>query len=416
MRVAIVHDWLTGMRGGERCLEAFLRLYPSADIFTLVHVPGATTAEIDSRVRKVSFLNRVPNIARFYRALLPLFPLASRSFDLSGYDLVISLSHAAAKNVRVPKGVPHICYCFSPMRYIWDQAPAYFKGVTFYLAQPLVWILRRWDRRGAQGVTEFVAISSFVAARIRRFYGRRAVVLPPPARMASDVDNRLTSEELDVLNSQREPFFLCAGALVPYKRVDVAIEACEKLGVPLWVLGDGPERTVLEARAGKKTRFFGYVSEGFLWESYRRCRALLFPGIEDFGIVPVECLASGKPVIAIQAGGVSETVVGIPVGAQADSGGKDVSGVMLPKSALGSASEFAKAIDFFRRNEGLFNSETIRRNAQRFDYATFFENWRRFAKRVNIPEGAIPDTQIEAGQHPVEPPQEVERTTRYKAL
>jgi glycosyltransferase involved in cell wall biosynthesis len=389
MKVALIHDWLTGMRGGERCLEAFVKMYPEADIFTLVHLPGTTTPEIDARVKGTSWLNRIPGIARLYRALLPLFPLATRSFDLRGYDLVISLSHAAAKNVRVPKGVPHICYCFTPMRYIWDQAPAYFKGASLYLAQPLLWLLRRWDRAGASGVTEFVAISSFVAARIRRFYGRRATIIPPPVRMSSEIEKRLTASELDLFNQQREPFFLCAGALVPYKRVDVAIEACKLLKMPLWVLGKGPERSALEAKAGPTIRFFGHVSESFLWEAYRRCRALLFPGIEDFGIVPVECLSSGRPVIAIQAGGVSETVDGVSLGSGQVAEGTHASGVMIPKASSGCANRMAEAIEFFCANPHLFSAESTRRNAQRFDYATFFQSWRRFAEQVKITPGAV---------------------------
>jgi glycosyltransferase involved in cell wall biosynthesis len=367
-------------------------MYPDADIFTLVHLPGKTTAEIDARVKATSWLNKIPGIGKLYRVMLPIFPLATRSLDLRGYDLVISLSHAAAKNVRVPKGVPHICYCFTPMRYIWDQAPVYFRGVLFYLAQPLVWLLRRWDRAGASGVTEFVAISSFIAARIRRFYGRRATIIPPPVRMSHEIEKRLTSTELDLLNQQTEPFFLCAGALVPYKRVDVAIEACTMLKVPLWVLGKGPERAALESKAGPTVRFFGHVSESFLWEAYRRCSALLFPGIEDFGIVPVECLSSGRPVIAVQAGGVSETVDGVALGVVQLPAGTNATGVMIPKSASGSAQRMAEAIEFFRSNPQAFTAEAARRNAQRFDYATFFQSWRSFAEQAKISPGRVPLT------------------------
>jgi glycosyltransferase involved in cell wall biosynthesis len=388
MKVALVHDWLTGMRGGERCLEAFLEMYPDADIFTLVHQVGTTTAQIDSRVKATSFLNRIPGIARLYRVMLPLFPWAARSLDLRGYDLIISLSHAAAKNIQVPKGAKHICYCFTPMRYIWDQAPVYLRGVVLYIASPLVWLLRRWDQNGAKSVTEFVAISSFVAARIRRFYGRRATIIPPPVRMSADVTTWLSPAELEVFNSQRTPFFLCAGALVPYKRIDVAIEACRKAKVHLWVLGKGPERERLEAIAGDTVRFFGHVSEGFLWEAYRRCQALLFPGIEDFGIVPVECLSTGSPVIAIQAGGVSETVDGVPV--RGSPKVAEASGVMIPKSAFGSAVAMAEAIRFLSDNAEMFTPEHARTNAQRFDYATFFQSWRRFAEQVKIDAGIEP--------------------------
>ncbi len=388
MKVALVHDWLTGMRGGERCLEAFLSIYPEADIHTLVHVPGTTTDQIDARVVGTSFLNRIPGIAKLYRGLLPLFPFAARSLDLSGYDLVISLSHAAAKNVRVPEGVPHICYCFTPMRYIWDQAPAYFPGALLYLAQPLVWPLRMWDRRGAARVTEFVAISSFVAARIRRFYKRRAVVIPPPVRMQDEITAALTADERRVLEAQKEPFFLCAGALVPYKRVDVAVDACTALGLPLWVVGKGPDREKLEARAGACVRFFGHVSEAFLWACYTRCRALLFPGIEDFGIIPVECLSAGTPVVAIHAGGVAETVEGEIM--REEEKRERSSGVLLPKSTFGSVAAFADGIRYFMSREDSFDSEYMRRNAQRFEYSAFFESWRVFAEKVNISVGASP--------------------------
>jgi glycosyltransferase involved in cell wall biosynthesis len=390
MKVALVHDWLTGMRGGERCLEAFLDIYPDADIFTLVHIPGATSARIDSRVKGTSFLNRVPGIAKLYRGLLPLFPFAARSLKLDGYDLVVSLSHAAAKNVRVPQGIPHICYCFTPMRYIWDQAPEYFRGVMLYLAQPVLWPLRMWDRRGARRVTEFVAISAFIAARIRRFYGRRAVVIPPPVRSPHEIQHALTPEELEIFNKQQEPFFLCAGALVPYKRIDVAVDACKALGVPLWVVGRGPELEALKSRAGKTVRFFGHVSEAFLWECYRRSRALLFPGIEDFGIVPVECLASGRPVIAVQAGGVTETVEGALVGTPVGALPHRLSGVFIPKSSFGSPSALAGAIRYFMTIETRFQPQQLQENARRFETAVFFRTWRRFAEQVKIPKGELP--------------------------
>jgi glycosyltransferase involved in cell wall biosynthesis len=390
MKVALVHDWLTGMRGGERCLEAFLDIYPNADIFALVHIPGTTSERIDSRVKGTSFLNRIPGIARIYRGLLPLFPLAARGLNLKDYELVISLSHAAAKNIRVADGIPHICYCFTPMRYIWDQAPVYFRGIKLYLAQPLLWPLRVWDRRGAQRVTEFVAISSFIAARIRRFYGRRSVVIPPPVRAAKDIASTLTREELEILNSMHDPFFLCAGALVPYKRIDVAVDACNALKVPLWIVGKGPEFEALKARAGDTVRLFGHVSEAFLWECYRRCRALLFPGIEDFGIVPVECLASGRPVIAIQGGGVSETVDGVLVGTPKEALPSRMSGVFIPKSALGSAQAMAQAITYFETIKGSFKEQHLHENAERFESKVFFETWRCFAERVKIAKGEVP--------------------------
>jgi glycosyltransferase involved in cell wall biosynthesis len=298
------------MRGGERCLEAFLCIYPQADIFTLVHVPGKTSSQIDQRVKVTSFLNKVPRIERLYKAFLPLYPLAVRAFDFTGYDLVISLSHAAAKNVYVPPGIPHVCYCFTPMRYVWDQASAYLRGVKYVCALPLISLLRRWDAQGAKRVSHFIGISTFISARIRRFYGRSSTVIAPPVRMSDEVSFELTPEEREFFERHPEPFFLCAGALVPYKKIDVAVKAFNQLGRPLWVVGGGPEQPALEAIACPNVRILGRVSEAFLWECYRRCRALIFPGIEDFGIVPVECLSAGRPVIGIDAGGLRESVVG----------------------------------------------------------------------------------------------------------
>ena len=388
MKVALIHDWLTGMRGGERCLEAFLKLYPDADIFTLVHVPGRTSSLIDSRVKEVSFLNGIPGIARLYRAFLPLFPFAVSSLNVKGYDLVISLSHAVAKNVRVEPGVPHVCYCFTTMRYIWDQAATYFSGIKYLLVLPLIYAFRWWDVRCAKQVTEFVAISSFISARIRRFYGRRSVVIPPPVRMGVGNDVSLSSAERERFENC-PPFFLCAGALVPYKRVDVAVDACSRLGVSLWVVGKGPEMERLKKRAGPSVRFFGHVSEAFLWEAYKRCEALLFPGIEDFGIVPVECLASGRPVIAIEAGGASETVQGWSFSRDSAPVEGRYSGLFVPKHDVGSVDAFAEAIEVFRRNKTSFCRKSMVMNAQQFSYGLFFERWRVFAKQLKVDPGRV---------------------------
>lgn len=400
MKVALIHDWLTGMRGGERCLEAFLTLYPDADIFTLVHIPGRTSSLIDNRVKGVSFLNKIPGIGRLYRACLPLFPFAVRSLNVKGYDLVISLSHAVAKNVRVEKNVPHICYCFTPMRYIWDQASTYFPGIKYFIVQPVIHAFRWWDVRCAKRVTEFVAISSFISARIRRFYGRRAVVIPPPVRMGIGNNMSLTSAEKKLFENC-SPFFLCAGALVPYKRVDVAISACSRLGAPLWVIGKGPELEHLKKRAGPSIKFFGHVSEAFLWEAYRRCEALLFPGIEDFGIVPIECLASGRPVIAIEAGGVSETLQGWSFTRVSEPVEGRFSGLFIPKHDVGSVDAFAQAIEVFEINKSAFCRETIVRNAEQFSYEIFYERWRVFAKQLKIDPGKSNVHQYEPTAAPI---------------
>jgi glycosyltransferase involved in cell wall biosynthesis len=372
------------MRGGERCLEAFLCLYPDADIFTLVHVPGATSAQIDRRVKVTSFLNSIPAIKKFYKAFLPLYPLAARAFDFTGYDLVISLSHAAAKNVHVPPGIPHICYCFTPMRYIWDQAAAYIRGVKYLCALPLITLLRRWDAAGGQRVSHFIAISTFISARIRRFYGRSSTVIAPPVRMSDEVAFELTQQERDFFDQHPEPFFLCAGALVPYKKIDVAVKAFNELSQPLWVIGGGPEQQSLEAMAGPTVRILGRVSEAFLWECYRRCRALVFPGIEDFGIVPVECLSAGRPVIGIDAGGLRESVVGWRPWLGSKLVPDEHTGIFVPKERCGDVSALVEAVRTFCEVEGTFSVITLKNRARRFSYGNFFEAWGAFLQKVSL--------------------------------
>jgi len=392
MRVALVHDWLTGMRGGERCLEAFLCIYPDADILTLVHVPGSTSPRIDARVRATSILNNIPGIARRYRAFLPLYPVATATLDLSGYDLVISLSHAAAKNVRVPKSATHICYCFTPMRYIWDQAPYYFRGLSRHLTEPLLRLLRVWDVRGARRVDHFVGISTFVAARIRSFYGRKADVIAPPVRLSSEVAPVLSAEEQGLLEDSAGGFFLCAGALVPYKRIDVAVRAFSTMNIPLWVLGSGSELAHLKTIAGPSVRFFGQVSDAFLWECYKRCRALIFPGIEDFGIVPVECLAAGRPIIGVDAGGLRDSMVGLRPWIRSHLVPKDECGVFIPRSGYGNPAALQEAVRVFCREEHRFDSDVARGQAARFSYAHFFDSWNAFALRVGVWPGVGPNS------------------------
>jgi glycosyltransferase involved in cell wall biosynthesis len=359
-------------------------MYPDADIFTLVHIPGTTSEQIDRRVKKTSFLNSIPNIHKLYKAFLPLYPLAAASFDLSGYDLVISLSHAAAKNVRVPKGVPHICYCFTPMRYIWDQAGAYLRGVKYVCALPLIQLLRWWDARGAARVTHFIAISSFISARIRKFYQRPSAVIAPPVRLVEENVERLTREEQEFFETHPGSFFLCAGALVPYKKIDVAVHAFNELKEPLWIVGSGPETAKIKEIAGDNVKVLGRVSEAFLWECYKRCRALIFPGIEDFGIVPVECLSSGRPVIGIDAGGLRESVVGWRQWQHSNLVPSEHTGVFIAKERCGDPSAIVEAVMAFCAVEGDFSAETLKARARRFSYSNFFKAWASFLEEVGL--------------------------------
>jgi glycosyltransferase involved in cell wall biosynthesis len=273
------------------------------------------------------------------------------------------------------------------MRYIWDQARSYFRGIAFYAAQPILQVLRWWDARGSSRVTHFVAISSFVSARIRKFYGRESVVIPPPVRMRTDLDLSLNVTQQSLFADVNEPFFLCAGALVPYKRIDVAIRAFNELQLPLWVVGGGPELERLRQLAGPTIRFLGRVEDAVLWECYRRCRALIFPGIEDFGIVPVECLSSGRPVIGIDAGGVGESVLGYRPWSGKSLVPQRASGVFIPKSACGDPAALAQAVKYFCEVESAFDPMVAKNRAACFSYRTFFGAWASFARHVGINGG-----------------------------
>jgi glycosyltransferase involved in cell wall biosynthesis len=379
MKVAIIHDWLTGMRGGERCLETFLNLYPEADIFTLLHTPGTTSQKIDARVRSSSLLQHMPFSQKLYRHYLPLYPLAARSLRIEGYDLVISLSHAAAKNVYVQPGTPHLCYCFTPMRYVWDQASTYFGNATPFL-WPVLSGLRRWDRKGAENVTHFIAISKFVAARIRRFYGRNSTVIYPPVE---------TSWIKPQTNWKKGEAFLYAGALVPYKRVELLVDVFNRLGEKLWIVGDGPLKETLKSRAAPTISFFGRVSDSELADYYRRCRALIFPAKEDFGMIPVECMAAGRPVIGFAEGALRETVLGMPRGLQES---QDVSysatGVLaLPTHDL--AASLAEAVRTFQKCEEMITPASCIERAALFGTRRFEDSWEQVLQQCGLASSRV---------------------------
>ena len=354
MRVALVHDWLTGMRGGERCLEVFCELFPEADLYTLLHVPGSVSPAIEGRRIITSFIQRLPDAARRYRSYLPLFPAAIRRFDLSGYDLILSSSHAVAKGVRVPPGALHVCYCFTPMRYVWDLYDDYFGEragrLTRTLMPAVAAALRRWDRRTAAGVHHFVAISRFIADRIRRCYRREADVIYPPVDVA-----RFRLEE------KAGDCYLVVSALAPYKRVDLAVAAASRLGRRLMVVGTGPEAERLQALAGPTVRFLGWRDDAQVAELYAGCRALLFPTVEDFGITPLEAMAAGRPVIALGQGGALETVV--PPG-----GPEPPTGLFFARQTV---DDLADAIRRFEAGATAFDPKALRRHAEHFDRPIF---------------------------------------------
>lgn len=318
MKLAFVHDWLTGMRGGEKCLAALCRRFPDAELYTLLHARGRLAPEIERMPISTSFLQRLPWVERHYRYWLPVMPRAIESFRLPAeIDLVLSFSHAVAKSVQPPPGVPHVCYCFTPMRYAWQLRDDYFADrnasqstrlqALFRLPRRMLSDrrdrvldrIRQWDRATSHRVDHYVAISQTVAQRIADCYGRTSEVIYPPV----DTDFYTPSPV------GREDFYLCVSALVPYKKTELAIEACRRMRRELIVVGAGPEAARLRRLADRHVTLLGWQSDEVIRDHLRRCRALLFPGQEDFGIVPVEAQACGTPVIAYGRGGATETIV-----------------------------------------------------------------------------------------------------------
>lgn len=303
MRVAIVHYWLVGMRGGEKVVEALCELFPEADIFTHVYVPDAVSEKIRRHCVRTTFIGSLPQARRLYKSYLPLMPLALELLDLRDYDLIISSESGPAKGIMAPPSAVHLCYCHSPMRYIWSMAKEYRAHAGFLkrmLLPSMAHYLRMWDAVSASRVDHFVANSHTVAARVRRYYGREADVVYPPV----DVDAFEIAPPAEIGD-----YCLLAGELVRYKRPDLAVEAFNRLGEKLVVIGGGEMLNEIRRLAGPTITVMGQQPFAVLRHHYARCRALIFPGEEDFGMVPVEVMASGRPVIAYGRGGATETVV-----------------------------------------------------------------------------------------------------------
>ena len=355
MKIALIHDWLTGMRGGERALLAFCEMFPDADLFTLVRVPGATDPIIERRRVRTSPIQYLPFPGRLYRHYLPLFPIAIEQFDLDGYDLVLSTSHCAAKSVVVAGHSRHLCYCLTPMRYAWDQFDAYFGAdrvgpVVRGVMRPMMAAMARWDRATEGRVHRYLAISQYVARRIAVYYNRRSSIVYPP------VETTFYTPQSDVqvdAPASSECGFLVVSALVPYKRVELAIRAARRAGVPLTVVGDGPERAALRALGGEGVRFLGWCSNEEIRDLYRSSIATILPGEEDFGIVPLEAQACGRPVVALGRGGALETVISGESGVLVEPG----------EAALADGLQRSAAMDW--------DSVHIRQHAERFSRDRF---------------------------------------------
>jgi len=360
IKVALVHDWLTGQRGGEKVLEVLAEIFPEASIFTLFHFRGSQIEDIEKREIRTSFLQKFPFLEKKYRFYLPLFPLAAELFDLQHYDLVISSSHCVAKGVVPHPDALHICYVHSPIRYAWNQYFSYFshQRLSFFsrlFIPPVIHYLRLWDESASHRVDCFIANSQNVARRIEKYYRRQAEIIHPP------VDTQFF--QLDEGGRQRD-YYLIVSALVPYKRIDLAIEAFNQTGFPMKIVGQGPDYKKLKKKAGSNIQFLGTLSAQDLLKAYQGAKALILPGEEDFGITSLEAQACGVPVIAYGKGGAIETVI------------PEKTGLFFSEFRVESLLE---ALDKFQSLE--FNKTTARANAMNFSREIFKEKLSSFLEK-----------------------------------
>ncbi len=369
LKVALVHDWLTGMRGGEKVLELICRMYPEAPLYTLLAIPGAVTSTIQDRPLHTSALQYLPLAAKRYRHYLPLFPLFAEFNKVRGVDLVISTSHAVAKSMVVKKRRSkkplHICYIHTPMRYVWDRFDDYFgpERVGWFFSKfffaPIAWYLRLYDRWTLHRVDQFVANSSFVAKRVKEFYNRDALVLPAPVNL----------QRFSQVKRAPQEWYLIVSALVPYKKVDHAIRAAAALGKKLVIVGTGPEEKNLLELAQElhaQVKFAGSVDNNELMNYYGQAKALLFPGVEDFGIVPLEAIASGCPVIALAEGGVLDSMTSLTAIFYKDS----------------SPEGLKNAMEEFERQPGRLSEKDLRDRAVYFSEENFMLRFREIVQGV----------------------------------
>ncbi len=347
MKLAIVCSWLNQYGGAERVLEVVHDMYPTAPIYTSIYRPEALPERYRTWDIRPSFLNRLPLIGRKHQLLLPLYPLGFESLDLRGYDVVLSLTSAFAHGVITSAETRHICYCLTPARFLWSyQSYVEREGIgrLARLGLPLFLKgLRQWDRLAADRVDEFIAISRTVQRRIRKYYRRDAQIIYPPVKTDYPLPER-----------PPEDYFLVVSRLVPYKRIDLAVQAFNMLGLPLRIVGEGRDRKALEAIARPNVQFLGYLPDDQVREQMARCRAFLFPGEEDFGIAPLEAMTMGRPVVAYEAGGALDTMQ------------EGVTGAFFREPTPEALVEAVKRLDRYA-----FDPEALRRHAQRFDVSVF---------------------------------------------
>lgn len=373
LRVAIVHHWFISRAGGERVVDTIASIFPAADLFTLFLDKEKIPPALLKRKITTSFLDKSRFARRAHRHFLPFYPLAVETLDLSGYDLVITSDSGPMKGVLTDPESTHICYCHSPMRYLWDGHSAYRRQMSpltqaiFGLASHYV---RNWDYAAAQRVDHFIANSNYVAGRIRKYYRRDSTIIHPPIN---------TSQSF--LAAKHDDYYLAVGRLVPYKRTDILIDACYKLGRRLVLVGDGPEMRRLKKRSRQNVEFLGEVDEVELRSVYARCRALLFAADEDFGMVPLEAQSYGRPVIAFGKGGSLETVVGAypPLSERETGAATGITGVFFPEQT---ADSLARAILSFESAEEIFVPEQIQLHARRFDTAIFVDRIRKYISGI----------------------------------
>lgn len=385
MRVAIVHHWFVTRGGGERVAECIASLFPDAEVFTLLSRTVGLPRSLEFRKIHTSWLQRIPLASWFHRHAMPFYPSATESLDLRGFDLILSSDSGPVKGIRTDPGAVHICYCHSPMRYLWDGFEDYRREMNWLTRAVFTATaarVREWDVRAAQRVTYFVSNSQYVADRILRCYGRESTVIHPP------IDLHRAR-----LMSRTGKHYLCAGRLVNYKKTELMIEACRRLGRELRIVGTGPELGRLRRLAAGDLTFLGELGTEALWQEYANCRALLFAANEDFGMVPLEAQACGRPVIAYGAGGSLETVRGMWCGAQPAEG---YTGIYFREQSVESMAE--GILEFERVDEmGLFRPAGIQARASEFATPVFLRRLRDFvlSKVPDAKEAMIPETAME---------------------